>query len=593
MTLDPKDIPLEPSQIIGKIGEIIFAEIYPEKKFRYNSKYEFAFNRQVDDQPYGSQDAELGLRIITPLYGNYSEDGEEEFYAMSFGGKNIVLKLPSIAGLQDEIKTGRARVKSLLASAFSGAQIYYNAQRLELQSGQPVERINKALQTMVEGVYSKLHYVREFASSTADIAEILTGRQGQLTLVMDEPNQPALDEMDDYIDRCQARNIRVSMKMLLGRFRAAPYGWQEIDTAALTARLFKLQRIKLQHGAQYLEITDQEIPNYLTKRTEVTKLTLTRRTMVSAELLQRARDIGRSLFDYAALPQDEDGLMRELKDLIRKEADAINTDLNNYRRGGYPGKAALESCLDMLKRIARIRDAEELFDALGESEAELIAAMREAKKVRGFFQNQLSDFNKALKMLDIFRDNETYVLDKEINATVHKVRTIVEKPDPYPEIVDLPGLIAKFNARFAQLLEEKCQPIKQKIQADYRQVKEELRKHDPKSRLMDEINQAFTDLLDRIDSVNNFYKAIAMETESEILKLRWFDRIAENLKFAGLPGFGLPAAGGAKTTQHLNAAELVRTAPLMTTEAEVDRFVDELRDKLKGYIRENKNVRLV
>ena len=38
--------------------------------------------------------------------------------------------------------------------------------------------------------------------------------------------------------------------------------------------------------------------------------------------------------------------------------------MSNYRHGNYPGKAALESCCEILKKIAGIRVAEEFFDTL-------------------------------------------------------------------------------------------------------------------------------------------------------------------------------------------------------------------------------------
>lgn len=631
-----KNILVESSEVVAKIGEVIFEEIYPEKKFKYNSKYDFAFNQQIDDRPRGKQDGEIGLRIITPFYDNYSEYGEQEFYAMSFGGKSVILKLPSDASFWYEMeevikietyrtktasvslpenirtiidnksreqKTRKDRVKSLLTAAIMEAEIYYNAQKLETKNSKPVEKINKAFQIMVEGIYSKLNYVKKFAISNSDIWEILSDYERQIKLVMDEPNQLALDDLNDYIGRCHDRNIRVTMKMLLGHFKAAPYGWKEIDIAALVARLFKLQEIKLQYGAEYLDITDKEIPNYLTKRTEVEKLVITKRILVSAELLLRSRNIGRNVFDHSALPQDEDGLMRQLKELMVKEIGEINAAISRYQHGKYPGKAELESCLDIIKRIAEIKVAGEFFNTMVENEAELNSAIQEVKKVKGFFKNQLSHFQKAVKVLDIYKDNETYVLDKEINETVEKVRAIVESPNPYSEIIQLPALVAKFNERFAQLLQEKCQPIKAQIQADYAQVKEELLKYDLESSFKQQIRKPFEDLVEKIDSVNNFYKAIAMKTESEILKLRSFEKIAEAAKPVTSPT-PEPPAGGEKTnppvvekpprfTQHLNVAELVRTAPLMTTEAEVDQFIDEFRNKIKSYIRNNKNVRLV
>ncbi|OLN30829.1 hypothetical protein DSOL_2947 [Desulfosporosinus metallidurans] len=397
------------------------------------------------------------------------------------------------------------------------------------------------------------------------------------------------------------------MKMVLDYFKAAPYGWKEIDIAAQVAKLFKLQEIKLQYGAEYLDITDKEIPNYLTKKTEVEKLVIIKRVLVSAELLLKARNIGRNVFDHGALPQDEDSLMKGLKDIMVKEMGEIKGIISRYQHGQYPGKHALEVCLVVLKRLSEIKVALEFYNTLIETEEELSQVMQDVKKVKGFFKNQLPHFEKAAKMLEIYKDNETYVLDKEINETVAQVKRIVESPNPYAEIIQLPALVAKFNDRFVLLLQEKCQPIKVQIQADYAQVKDELGKFELDNSFQERIKKPFEDLLDRIDSVNNFYKAIAMKTESEILKLRSFEMISDETKTVDPPPIPSPnpnpGSGVTVTppvieppsrfTQHLQITELFRSAPLMTTEADVDALTSELGNKLKSYIRANKNVRLV
>ena len=98
-----------------------------------------------------------------------------------------------------------------------------------------------------------------------------------------------------------------------------------------------------------------------------------------------------------------------------------------------------------------------------------------------------------------------------------------------------------------------------------------------------------------------------MKTESDILKLRSFEKISEATKPIEPPPSQDPQPDpgpGVKVnppvveptsryTQHLHIAELFSSAPLMTTEADVDTLTSDLGNKLKSYIRANKNVRLV
>lgn len=180
---------------------------------------------------------------------------------------------------------------------------------------------------------------------------------------------------------------------------------------------------------------------------------------MNPELLTKARNISRDVFDRASLATDEDSLMKSLQDLMAKELMAVNDHMGHYQYGRYPGKNSLESLARLLRELSLIKDTLEFFTGITEKEEALKTAMQEAKRVKGFFKNQKTHFDKAVKILDIFQENETYVLDKEIAQIVAKIRAVVENPAPYGGIVQLPGLVDQFNNRFAQLLQEKCEPI--------------------------------------------------------------------------------------------------------------------------------------
>lgn len=632
-----KNILVEQSEIANKIGEEIFESIYTDKKYRYNAKYDFAFNQYIDDRPRGKQDGEMGIRIITPFFDNYDQFGDQDFKHLSLNSKSIVFKLPANADFWHEMeeviktenyrtktastnlpeniraiidnkvreqKARKERIKSLLIAAITEADVYINAEKLEIKTAHPTEKINRAFQVMVESIYTKLNYVKKFADNNSDLWQIIIDDERELELGQQDTNKLAQDEVNAFITRNHARNVRVTMKMLLDYFKAAPSGWKEIDIAAQVARLFKLQEIKLQYGAEYLEANEREIPNYLTKRSEVEKMVIIKRILISAELLLKARTIGRDVFDGIGLPQDEDGLMKKLKELMEKEITEIDQCIGHYTHGKFPGQKALDICCKLLKEIFSIKDGIEFYTLLIDKEAEIKNTVQEVKKIKGFFKNQLPHFEKAVRMLDIYKENESYVLDKDINEIVDRVKAIVESSEPYSEIVHLPSLVEKFNDRFAQLLVEKAEPIKAYIQSDYAQIKEEAQKHDFEQNFKDELYKPFETLLGKIEAVNDIYKAIAMKTESDILKIKSFDKIAEALKAMTPPVLSKTPAGGEKDnppiaeppkrfTQHVSSADVIRSAKVMTTEAEVDAFVEEIGEKLKTYIRQNKNVRLV
>ena len=70
---------VETPEIITKVAEMIFEDIFPGKRYTYpvfNGRYAFGFNQFVDDRPYkANQNYDIGLRVLTPWYDGSTEDG--------------------------------------------------------------------------------------------------------------------------------------------------------------------------------------------------------------------------------------------------------------------------------------------------------------------------------------------------------------------------------------------------------------------------------------------------------------------------------------------------------------------------------------
>ncbi len=70
---------VETPEIITKVSEMIFEDIFPGKRYTYpvfNGRYAFGFNQFVDDRPYkANQNYDIGLRVLTPWYDGSTEDG--------------------------------------------------------------------------------------------------------------------------------------------------------------------------------------------------------------------------------------------------------------------------------------------------------------------------------------------------------------------------------------------------------------------------------------------------------------------------------------------------------------------------------------
>ncbi|MEG1871075.1 MAG: BREX system P-loop protein BrxC, partial [Peptostreptococcaceae bacterium] len=369
-----KNISIDIGEVIQNIGEMIFEEIYTDKKYRYSAKYNFSFNAMVDDRARGSQNNEIGIRIITPYFDTEIELTHEELKLMSSRENKVIVKLPSNTSFLKEIeemlkiqkylriKSGavsseiiedirirksreaierKDRAKTLLLDGLKQADIFVNSSLLDIKEKNPIDRINDGFRVLVDNLYNKINYIKTFIDNSKYLNDILENTDPQWTLIENEPNKLALQEVNEYIERNTARNISMTMKSIITLYSKPPYGWTELDMIAMIIKLFKSQKIKLEYSNQDLMITDKEVVNYLTSRDYIDRIVVKKKINTLPKYISNVKKLCKELFNYSPLLSDEDELMNRFKELGKEEVERIRELLIQYDQANYPGKDVL------------------------------------------------------------------------------------------------------------------------------------------------------------------------------------------------------------------------------------------------------------
>lgn len=637
-----KNITIDIGEVIQKVGETIFEEIYTDKKYKYSSKYNFPFNAIIDDRARGQQNNEIGLKVITPYFETGVDLTHQELKLMSARENNVIVKLPNDATFLEEmeeilkiqaylrVKSGTAstqaiediktrksrevserkdRVKTLLIEGLKTAEIFTNSQLLDIKEKNPVERINDGFKALIDALYNKLNYIKVFIDSTRELQEILTNSNVQVSLVDGEKNKLAIDEVDSYIERNTSRNIPMTMKGIIGLYSKAPYGWEELDIAAIIIKLFKSQEIKIEYNSQYLITNDRDVVNYLTKRDYLDRVLIKKRTKTSPKYITNVKGLCKDLFNYSAVPTDEDGLMNRFKDLTQGEIANIRELLVHYEQANYPGKDVLVEGKKVFDEAISIKDTMEFYERAYELKDDFLDYIDYSEDVKKFFKNQKKFFDDALRKIEIYNKNKTYVLDQQAIDLIQRIKSIITSKEPYSQIPQIPGLIEEFSNRFTDLLEVECEPVRKVIQSDYEKVLNELNLYEFKEELSGKYKKRFDELLDRLDSANNFYEAIAMKEESDRLKMRCFEEISREVekrkpKVSPAPETGID--GGAdvigdgksqvyktKKTKNVSIANILHGAKTIETEADIDELLKDIKAKLKQELNDDTRIKLV
>ena len=97
---------VEMAEVINKASEMIFEDIFTDKKYRYpafNGRYAFSFNSTVDDRPYkANQNYDIGVHILTPAADMGTDD--TTLRMVSGQGREVLVVLADDRAFMDEIQ---------------------------------------------------------------------------------------------------------------------------------------------------------------------------------------------------------------------------------------------------------------------------------------------------------------------------------------------------------------------------------------------------------------------------------------------------------------------------------------------------------
>ena len=562
-----KNIHIDPADITLKIGEIVFEDIYEDKKFKYSREYNFPFNKIIDGR--GPQTYDIGIRIITPYYDLVSGSSENELKMLSsreyrdvvinisndsryIEEIEYVLQIDSYLRLKSGVKTTQsiediktkksrereerlARATRLICEAISEADIYINGTISDIKAKECKAKINAALNNLVDIRYNKLSYITNFLNNPKDLYDIFNQNAMQMTLVdKGDNNKYALDEIDNHITSNTARNLQITIKSILQKFSQAPYGWKELDIQGLVLRLFKSQEIRVIQGGESIAPEDKGVIDLITKREYLERVTLKKRERVKDKYVKVLKDLCTDIFDFSAMPKDEDSMMKIFKGYCKTEITKIDGMLSHYGTiSKYPGKDVLVEGKEVFQEILNENDTIAFFELVSKREDDLLDYDDNVQDIKGFFDlkgTQKKHFDDALEKIKNFEENDIFITDDETIKIIDNIKEIVKDNKPYRKIQNLPVLINKYNEKILELLEQKAEPVKEQIETSKAQVLDELNKHSFSSEYKNEVLQSFNQIYSRIESVNSFAQLAAITSSIDPLRVRLITNILNRQK---------------------------------------------------------------
>ena len=640
---------VETPEIITKVSEMIFEDIFPGKKYTYpafNGRYAFFFNQAVDDRPYkANQSYDVGVRILTPWYDGSTDDATLRM--MSGQGKEVLVVLPGDAEFLKEIQSylkiegflrkntstqlakyetikeakrvemreRNANAKLYLTEALKEATIYVNGDVARASGKEVGTRINEAIGRLVQTVYHKLSYI-DTPMGEAEIRKLLH-TSNQLSLGLEggtESNAHALDDVQGFISLNTRNHMKTSMKSVKDRFMKAPYGFVEDDVFWLVARLFKRGDLTFTVNGATVSLnnkTEEEIIGFITKKAFVEKLLMEERTRVPDKDKKAVRDVMKEVFQTTTSAEDEDTIMKNFQRYAQNTIYEMERLEVYYKEHSYPGKKVLETGKNLMLAVVQIQSAMDFFTTVSKKRDDFYDFAEDYEPIKAFFAGeQLTIFTRALDMLAIYDDSKTYIVNAELEDIVAQMRSIIRQEKPYANIPKLPELREKFMSCYVKILRAESSPVLDSIDQARTRVLEVLSTKEYNDQKRSAYFAQFQEIRDGAEHCNNVSSLRSFADKADALKLRLLNemdaldnklaqqraaeearRKAEEAKHSGTSTDEVeiaPAPVKIRKTKNVSIKMMTGTSSWrLESKADIDKYIAGLRETLEAQLDED------
>ena len=636
---------VEISEVVGKVSELIFDGLYDEKKYRYpafNGRYTFGFNQLVDDRPYkANQNFDISLKILTPNY----EMGTDEttLRLMSGQSKSVLVVLPDDKAFIDEIRSalkiekylrlntsntvtkyeqikeakrvemrersGNARI--FLEQSLRSADIYTNGDKLTIGAKDITARINEAMGKLVNTTFHKLSYI-DTAMGEANVRAVLKGtNNSQISLegTVQTPNRLALNDVLDFVSMNSIRHAKTSMKAIMERFTKPPYGFIEDDVQWLVAKLFKDGDVAFfvnNDVVTLLTKTEDEVYRYLSRKEYLEKLLTEKRERANDKQKKAVRDVMKELFNITPSSDEDDAILKSFQQYASHlKNDLEKLEIHYKNEPTYPCKNVVKEGKTLLLNLLDIQYSSEFFKTVDEKQDVLLDFAEDYEPIKAFFKgDQIDIWNRSLKLIKIYDDSKTFIVNGEIESVVEEVKSIMKKSTPFGEIRKIPELLDRYTDLYSSMLTEMEKPIFAAIKEARQRVFEDLESKECKESFSKKVAERFDELHKKAESCNNVATLQNIKVEADALKVRLLNEIGEEearIIAERKPIIPVvPTTGGLVDppgTYELPKVKKQKTVSIKTinteatwrieTEADVERYIETLKTKLKQRIQDD------
>ena len=619
IAIDIRNTVVDSAQVTASIAKTVFEEIYPAKKFKYG-KYDFPYDQYIDETLNGSASGGMRLRIVTVATDYHSapdqqlkmdsqvnneaivvlsnetpyfDELEQAMKIRKYVKQKNVSQLPEsiqdiIRKRQQQARTIEERARGYIEKAIIGAKVVVHGEIMnDIKANTAKDKLDAALNSLVESVYSKLGMVNKFVESDADILAILNGTDNEIAIAgTGRNNEDALNEISQWLELQNAKMLTISMGDVQRRYGAIPYGWREIDIAALVARLIAQQKISIKYGGAIVGKDERRLLDYLRKRSEIDKAIVTRRIAPSEDLMRKSINFLRDYLGAMDIPSDEDGLIRFVLNTFEEKEKHYNELLEAYKQVRYPEREVVENARNLVSDVlSQRKDNVALLSRMVQKQDDLLDSIEDMEGVELFFKSQRPVYDEARRQMEkISKERDYFAMDADAQEVFRQISTILAMPKPYDRIGELPELISKAKAAYNNLLDIKRDEVLENVRQCMQDVHQLASEAHDATALLHQADDYFVGKREAAKEADSLTELDAMITQL----LNYKDNICRRMEVMvsdnhpSQPETKAPAGSPAPKPKKITSVRRydLCTVKRLQSKEDIDKYVEGIREKL-------------
>lgn len=640
-----KKININNDAVIEQLQASIWNSIFVDKKYRYDERHQYEFNRKIDDRASGNQQYDFTLHLITPNYDRYGEmQDDTACLMMTHSQQEVIVRLPDDQRLLDEIhelvrtddyihkKSGsilsasiqkildarseqngkrKQEITSILRSQIAEADVFACGNKVNIPARDAKNVITEGLRYLVENLYSKLGYVQSVFKDEAQIMNAFTRDTEQQNLLdPNHPNAAAHADLISYLADEVRSHRRVSIRNLLEKFRVRPYGWDDFDILGILAEVINQGKAELRHHAEVVNPKDpkeRDLVKKLTSKLGKEEYLIRLTEEVNLATVKVARDLASELFDQNPA-SDWQKLYEQYRESFKKQIAALQGWLAQAERDRLPFVSELKTHQQLIQNLLDHDGAANFFRAIQNTEVALEKYIDDRDKLNSFFGSQVIIFQEAIAQIKSLQPDLHHIQEQELRQRVETAQQILALSDPTKRIPELKTLLSPVQLKMREALRSQIEQVQQqslklreKVQVYVTQAHGDLGDRLDLNlvgldRVMATANQSSTidAAIARSSELANLYSTLINRIDQQAESLQQQLQAAASREASSATSTVSPDPKPLPTVKPIAVirATSVVTKPILETEEDVKEYLTALGRSMMKEIKQGRRVRL-